>query len=458
MRTSQNMARRSEIPISDRGARRRLSINITNNLPPSSSSSSSSSSKEINLGEDELIQTYVDQNRILAKRNAIYSTKITELENKLNQSNLENTRLRNTLLSLVTSIESNVMTNVNNILQLIQQSRITNGLPRNAQLDCLGQLERPETSTPLNSTSSTPAFNIEESTVKESKTNNYGVPQYFKRKSPEEKEELLEKFSTILEQLESDDLVTVANITTTTKNEDRTTWELPPPSSESKLPLESTFNEKISVLQEDLEQTNTKIMENPSSSSSSSSGSQINSDEPISTLKLKSKTTKETEEKGKKPSSKTTKKSTSLVKTEEKPNTETVATEPVVTARASSEELPPRRPSRNRKEVSYKPLSMRAKMRRESIKMLDAVGDNVLINYSTSSKKRANESQQQQHEPKDPEEPQNKRKALSNITNTAKSTNKKHQSLDPFAQADLSIFDFQEDKKSQRNRRYTTIG
>lgn len=458
MRTSQNMARRSEIPISDRGARRRLSINITNNLPPSSSSSSSSSSKEINLGEDELIQTYVDQNRILAKRNAIYSTKITELENKLNQSNLENTRLRNTLLSLVTSIESNVMTNVNNILQLIQQSRITNGLPRNAQLDCLGQLERPETSTPLNSTSSTPAFNIEESTVKESKTNNYGVPQYFKRKSPEEKEELLEKFSTILEQLESDDLVTVANITTTTKNEDRTTWELPPASSESKLPLESTFNEKISVLQEDLEQTNTKIMENPRSSSSSSSGSQINSDEPISTLKLKSKTTKETKEKGKKPSSKTTKKSTSLVKTEEKPNTETVATEPVVTARASSEELPPRRPSRNRKEVSYKPLSMRAKMRRESIKMLDAVGDNVLINYSTSSKKRANESQQQQHEPKDPEEPQNKRKALSNITNTAKSTNKKHQSLDPFAQADLSIFDFQEDKKSQRNRRYTTIG
>ncbi|KGU15320.1 hypothetical protein MEM_01936 [Candida albicans L26] len=452
------MARKSEISISDRGARRRSSINITNNLPPSSSSSSSSSSKEINLGEDELIQTYVDQNRILAKRNAIYSTKITELENKLNQSNLENTRLRNTLLSLVTSIESNVMTNVNNILQSIQQSRITNGLPRNAQLDCLGQSERPETSTPLNSTSSTPAFNIEESTVKESKTNNYGVPQYFKRKSPEEKEELLEKFSTILEQSESDDLVTVANITTTTKNEDRTTWELPPASSESKLPLESTFNEKISVLQEDSEQTNTKIMENPSSSSSSSSGSQINSDEPISTLKSKSKTTKETKEKGKKPSSKTTKKSTSLVKTEEKPNTETVATEPVVTARASSEELPPRRPSRNRKEVSYKPLSMRAKMRRESIKMLDAVGDNVLINYSTSSKKRANESQQQQHEPKDPEEPQNKRKALSNITNTAKSTNKKRQSLDPFAQADLSIFDFQEDEKSQRNRRYTTIG
>ncbi|KHC58542.1 hypothetical protein MGC_01920 [Candida albicans P37039] len=452
------MARKSEISISDRGARRRSSINITNNLPPSSSSSSSSSSKEINLGEDELIQTYVDQNRILAKRNAIYSTKITELENKLNQSNLENTRLRNTLLSLVTSIESNVMTNVNNILQSIQQSRITNGLPRNAQLDCLGQSERPETSTPLNSTSSTPAFNIEESAVRESKTNNYGVPQYFKRKSPEEKEELLEKFSTILEQSESDDLVTVANITTTTKNEDRTTWELPPASSESKLPLESTFNEKISVLQEDSEQTNTKIMENPSSSSSSSSGSQINSDEPISTLKSKSKTTKETKEKGKKPSSKTTKKSTSLVKTEEKPNTETVATEPVVTARASSEELPPRRPSRNRKEVSYKPLSMRAKMRRESIKMLDAVGDNVLINYSTSSKKRANESQQQQHEPKDPEEPQNKRKALSNITNTAKSTNKKHQSLDPFAQADLSIFDFQEDKKSQRNRRYTTIG
>lgn len=455
MRTSQNMARKSEISISDRGERRRLSINITNNLPPSSSSSSSSSSKEINLGEDELIQTYVDQNRILAKRNAIYFTKITELENKLNQSNLENTRLRNTLLSLVTSIESNVITNVNNILQLIQQSRITNGLPRNAQLDCLGQLERPETSTPLNSTSSTPAFNIEESTVKESKTNNYGVPQYFKRKSPEEKEELSEKFSTILEQLESDDLVTVANITTTTKNEDRTTWELPPVSSESKLPLESTFNEKSSVLQEDLEQTNTKIMENPSSSSSS--GSQINSDEPISTLKLKSKTTKETKEKGKKPSSKTTKKSTSLVKTEEKSNTETVATEPAVTTRASSEELPPRRPSRNRKEVSYKPLSMRAKMRRESIKMLDAVGDNVLINYSTSSKKRTNESQQQQ-EPKDPEEPQNKRKALSNITNTAKSTNKKRQSLDPFAQADLSIFDFQEDKKSQRNRRYTTIG
>ena len=88
-----------------------------------------------------------------------------------------------------------------------------------------------------------------------------------------------------------------------------------------------------------------------------------------------------------------------MVKTEEKPNTETVATEPAVTTRASSEELPPRRPSRNIKEVSYKPLSMRAKMRRESIKMLDAVGDNVLINYSTSSK-RTNESQQQQQNQK----------------------------------------------------------
>ena len=94
-------------------------------------------------------------------------------------------------------------------------------------------------------------------------------------------------------------------------------------------------------------------------------------------------------------------------------------------------------------------------MRRESIKMLDAVGDNVLINYTTNSKKRANESQQ---ESKDQEKPQNKRKALSNITNTAKTTNKKRQSLDGFDQADLSIFDFQEDKTSQRNRRYTTIG
>lgn len=261
------MARKSEIPVSDKGTRRRLSINITPNLP-TSSSSSSSSSKEINLGEDELIQTYVDQNRILAKRNAIYSTKITELENRLNQSNLENTRLRNTLLSLVTSIESNVMNNFNNVLQLIQQSRITNGLPRNVQLDCLVQLIRPETSTPLNSTTSTPAFDIEEKVVKESKANNYGVPQYFKKKLPEEKKESLENFSTILEQLESDDLVTIASnstTTTTTKNEDKTTWDLPPVSSESKLPLESTFNEKSSVLQEDLGDVNTKLKEYPSS-------------------------------------------------------------------------------------------------------------------------------------------------------------------------------------------------
>ena len=240
----------------------------------------------------------MDQNRILAKRNAIYSTKITELENKLNQSNLENTRLRNTLLSLVTSIESNVITNVNNILQLIQQSRITNGLPRNAQLDCLGQLERPETSTPLNSTSSTPAFNIEESTVKESKLTTM-VFSIFQKKITRRKEESLEKFSTILEQLESDDLVTVANTTTTTKTKIEPLGNYLQQVVNQKLPLESTFNEKSSVLQEDLDQTNTKIMENPSSSSSSSSGSQINSDEPISTLKLKSKTTKETKEKGK---------------------------------------------------------------------------------------------------------------------------------------------------------------
>lgn len=40
------------------------------------------------------------------------------------------------------------------------------------------------------------------------------------------------------------------------------------------------------------------------------------------------------------------------------------------------------RPRRHRKLIDYKPISLRAKMRRESVALLNAVGENVLINYA----------------------------------------------------------------------------
>ncbi|CAI5756661.1 unnamed protein product [Candida verbasci] len=118
-----------------------------------------------------------------------------------------------------------------------------------------------------------------------------------------------------------------------------------------------------------------------------------------------------------------------------------------------------RRSTRIKKEVSYKQPSMRAKMRRESVKMLDAVGENVFLNYTNDQNKKRKDIS--------PIKPtsSSKRKPLGNITTNTNSKNQKRQTLEPFIDNkknnDMSIFDFQpetnKDNTRNRNRRYTNL-
>ena len=102
------MARKSEILPTD-SISRRSTFHISR---PSSSSSSSSTTTTTDTAssikstnEESLIQTLREQNRILAQRNAIYSAKITELENKLDDSNSQINKLKDTVNSLINSME-----------------------------------------------------------------------------------------------------------------------------------------------------------------------------------------------------------------------------------------------------------------------------------------------------------------------------------------------------------------
>ncbi|KAL6452317.1 hypothetical protein SBY92_001575 [Candida maltosa Xu316] len=114
----------------------------------------------------------------------------------------------------------------------------------------------------------------------------------------------------------------------------------------------------------------------------------------------------------------------------------------------------PRRPTRARKEVSYKPLALNKKMRRESAKLVDAVGENALINYTVDSKKRKVEVKSEY-----PSQSTHKRKPLASLNTNTASTTKTRKSVNlKSSGSDLAIFDFQEEAAIPNNRRYTTIG
>lgn len=411
------MARKSEILPTD-SISRRSTFHISR---PSSSSSSSSTTTTTDTAssikstnEESLIQTLREQNRILAQRNAIYSAKITELENKLDDSNSQINKLKDTVNSLINSMELKINNDFQDSLRFIQNLRLEHRLEFQDSL--FGNRVSVSSGNSRRSTSSGGAmlsslrFSIES-------TKSFELPQYFKRKDQDDDDDSGKND----QKSNNGDVSTILELLELSHNEEEQNKVVEEVSHKNPIVnySSSLFTE---TSKEDDKQEKSKRSQRKATFSQPPSlppPSQLSSLEDIQSIE-------------------------SLVKSP----TPELKQEPV--------DSPPRRPTRARKEVSYKPLSLNAKMRRESVKMLDAVGENVLINYSV---KKSN-----QKDTNDNESKSTKRKPLKNITNS-NNASKKRKSLattptpNLSSNSDLSVFDFDEiDVKLKRTRRYTTIG
>lgn len=445
------MARKSEILPSDSISRRStLQVLRPSTISSTSSSISTSVSSSSNASIVD-VQSLRDQNRILAQRNTIYSGKLTELENKLETSQLEITRLKNLVSKLITSIESKITDEFQDVLQFIQNLRDENGLTK---------LNNEQNSLPTSSSSSSgdafsinkrgiittpsPAFNIERDVENSKSYLSIEVPQYFKRKKDNESlkgteskaSERSSNFPIILEILESD-----------SNEENDKNLPLSKEKTESIVTETELIPYKVSIGNYTSLITNTSKEELSQDEKESQKSKQPKSSRrktmiPTTSSSVESKYTSESE-------------NIQIIEPNVRSPTPEIKKEPMVS--------PSRRPTRARKEVSYKPVSLNAKMRRESAKLLDAVGENVLINYAVN-KSKSESTANNNNEPKP-----NKRKPLKNITNTNNSTKKRKSmvniasssNFNTDADLDLSVFDFDHadtKPKKKRNRRYTTIG
>ncbi|CUM62683.1 uncharacterized protein PRCAT00000237001 [Priceomyces carsonii] len=298
---------------------------------------------------------YVLQNKSLAKSNSLMSSKISDMEQKISELINENLRLRKAkstkdaetkkdLEETFSRLESSLMLKVDEIFQLLKKMRELEGLNHNPLLDILANLDRPVTSTPILS----------------DRINDYDAYESL---------EFLEQGKDQVVSIKDDS----TDIRTTVLDKDKT-------SSKADNHLHPTIFE-VSCNSENsslLESHNNKIV--PISLSPDSSD-------------LKNRKLTETEEQnsykthdfGTKITQSILNKSATRVnsignaESAKKKHTK-VLDEKSTSTSTSSIELA-RRPSRNRRQVNYAAPSLRAKMRRDSEKPLDAVGDDVLISH-----------------------------------------------------------------------------
>ncbi|RCK54896.1 hypothetical protein Cantr_04119 [Candida viswanathii] len=393
------MARKSEISPTDRTSRR-----STLTVPSSSSSSSSSN-------DSQLIQTLRDQNRILAQRNAIYARKLTDLESRLQDAQSTIAQMSSTVMAVLNAVEDKVHGLMGEMVLFVQDLRAMHGVDRSWKTDG----STAGSSSTGSGRGGVPAFDIGRDTESLKSSKRFEVPQYFKKKDDapkveeEEEEEECGNFSTILEILEP------------SRNEQE----------------ESVSNDAHSGSSREVDDVIANKIPIGNYNSLTTDASKVEEPEPVRSRVSRPR------------------RKTMVPKPSSSSEPEDIKTPtPPQLKQEPSSQSPPRRPTRARKEVSYKPLSLNAKMRRESVKMLDAVGENVLINYGVSK---------DGHEE---EKKQSKRRPLLNITNTSNSNRKKRKSmaadtpvLSAQPNSDLSIFDFdQVDIKPRKSRRYTTIG
>ncbi|KAK6458039.1 uncharacterized protein RJT20DRAFT_28565 [Scheffersomyces xylosifermentans] len=344
---------------------------------------------------EALKSKFAIQNRSLAKSNSVLSSRISDLEYRVSELINENVKLRKNrnirdiegkkqLEDKLGTIESNLFAKFNEIFQFLKNIRSIEELPRNAQLDILSQINRPVTSTPLEGddffpttldfSGFRPQFNASEfnevNQSEESRHDNAG-DQAFIEDGASDSITDGNKISTILEVRESESDV----------------------SSER---IQETPSEPVVDLTTEESQRVEKVA--PSTAS-----------RPVIRRTTKRETLSGTEI----PSLKENQ--------EQEPSGEERDLKQDILVDTSSQEEHVR-PRRNRKAVDYKGPPLGGKMRRESVKMLDAVGDNVLINYVVPPKiKKENEVTNEKKRKIDSMQSQVKRRPLANITNTSRS-------------------------------------
>ncbi|KAI5963269.1 uncharacterized protein KGF55_003061 [Candida pseudojiufengensis] len=129
------MARKADIVVPEIEVGRRASVSNQHNS--SRLSSPSSSPQRYNQNDNENLQKllqYQEQNKVLTKRNHIFSSRITELENKIKQLNKEIVKLKenenlNQSLIEVESFSRNQLDSLNHLIQSIRQKNGLNLLP-----------------------------------------------------------------------------------------------------------------------------------------------------------------------------------------------------------------------------------------------------------------------------------------------------------------------------------------
>ncbi|ODV78059.1 uncharacterized protein CANTADRAFT_23167 [Suhomyces tanzawaensis NRRL Y-17324] len=450
--------------------------------------------------EKSLKHKYTQQNTLLARTNAMMQRKMNDMETRLVELSNENNKLKKShtnrsvenkrqLEHKVEMIEGKLFEKFADILQLMKHLRWEEGLTANPQLDVLNEINRPITSTPIESepTMGSPFGLIGPSGSMFGQ--NEGIP---KSLHPEEvpdfskdvtdsqvnqtflDEEVTEyakidKFSTILEDKEPSETSKIAD-------PDPVQAEIP----KSPSPQISTSDW--------LAKANELIKENELSKSRKAKSSEWNENE-----KQKHHEQTVTNTQHEIPPKKVKHKGKALVvntefkgEIEQQQNLESKS--PIIDLRSSREvsseiedikEEPVGRPRRARKKVDYKPVPLRAKMRRESVKLLDAVGENVLINYAVSKRPTDEEVERKRRNDEEQNDSSTKRKPLSVLKdNVIRNSNPESKTVispnapileqDKENQMDMSVFDFEEGgprrrsvyvgkKTARRNRRQTMM-
>ncbi|EGW33308.1 uncharacterized protein SPAPADRAFT_66285 [Spathaspora passalidarum NRRL Y-27907] len=454
------MARSSLIPerpqvVSSRSRYSTGGFEFSNNTRSARSPASASQPLTNTESSPEVVETLRHQNRLLAQRNAMIMSKLKELELKNIELSKEINLLKRTTTPPTTDykqalqealllIENKTFTSLDQILQCFKKIRSDEGLPANDQLGILSDvISRPVTSTPVEvgrNSSVFPAFDI---TSHHDPLLNYFKPTKEDYEAGTDNTAKNKDISIIFEDNES---IEMGSESTDLNHSEHI---LP---NEKEKQLEPS---KVAIIKTPIESssktTEIEIYESPKEKHEYKTPSQTE----VTCLKgkRKSKKTKTTKEKIQEDS-----KQQEPKHNEETPNEKKVAkttrkkppkedSEPLVEVK-QEEECSTRRSFRVRKPIDYKPLSMRDKMRRESVAMLDAVGPDVLINYTQkpSSRGSSSGSASSKRKSETPEVERKKRKPLATVnTNVHKGGSSKVKDTTDY---DLSVYDFEpEDKK-----------
>ncbi|RLV90380.1 hypothetical protein JA1_004617 [Spathaspora sp. JA1] len=425
------------------------------------SSANSQQHQQASGSTPEIVDTLRHQNRLLARRNAMIMSKLKELE-------LENVELSKQINSLkrtttppptkqafhetLSIIENKTFSSFNELLSCFQKIRSDEGLPVNDQLGILSDvISRPITSTPVevgrNGMGTFPAFDI---------TSHDPLLNYFKPKEDEEvttssNNNKYKDISIIFEDNESIEMASESTDLNIVEPEHNLLKErqLNSEQPEKVVPkLKSPCEIKKDIQEENHEENvNSSKSEKPSST---------RKPKKVKSTKLKSQEIQQQqqEEATEKESVVTTTTKATTKVTASKNKSSKSDFQPLIEVKVEAEnDGATRRSRRSRKPIDYKPLSMRDKMRRESVAMVDAVGPDVLINYtqkpvSRGSSAGSSSSKRKSQTPEVAE--RKKRKPLTELTTNKGATTKLGKdSINEQNHYDLSVYDFEpEEKKS----------